>query len=200
MAGIYVNARQGWSTHVAEVDIIVDSDNCHIVWYAQAGTTAGVECLVPPIVVTGHDPDRLSQSLEPARDLLLLDFPGAGAAPPRPAQEDIAILARRRHQLNEYIAAAVLIRVFSARRTAKGEMYESALPQMLEAEDGDRAIIETDKWNRQIFECARTSTAGSRVARIASAIRRSSIRARIPSPFHCFSQVGGRSLRPCGSK
>jgi hypothetical protein len=50
------------------------------------------------------------------------------------------------------------------------------------------------------FNIRRSSITGAPVASTACALRRLPRRANMPSPFHVFSQFGGGSSRPCGSK
>jgi hypothetical protein len=149
--------------------IVIDPDNGHFVRHMQFCSPAGVQDFVPTVVMTGHDAYGLRQFLQPTNYLLLLLFPALRTTCFGLAYEHVTAAARLLHQLDKKIAAAILIWVFSSGRSAKCEMTQSTILEMLKGKLRDRVIIHSDERQVQIHK--RPSQVDGRDAGIQDGIR-----------------------------
>ena len=135
-----VDARKRRSSEIADHLVVVDAEHGDIMRHAQTQRPAGLEHVPGADVITGHQPHRLREFVDPGLQFPLEVFPAAGGGMAarehmtRPAHRS----ARRRKRRGPLLRPATRRRPWI---TVKGERFEAAPQQMLGAEPADRIDV-----------------------------------------------------------
>src|SRR3954467_8711997 len=97
------------------------------------------------VVVGRHHSDWLTQFFEPDCNLLLLLLPRKLARAGTRAGKYVAFLATVLNKFNKIVAPEVLRRIFAARPTAKCEILQPALQQMIVTQPRNGPVVQADK-------------------------------------------------------
>ena len=150
--GVDIDTGERGIGQSAEQQIVVHGDNGDLIGHGEFGSTAGVQDLLAPFVMAGHQPQRFRQRVQPLSEGVLLLVPACTVVFMDGVLIDLAGVSSLFDVPDEAIATYIDESVVASGGADKGELTKAPVDEVVGGHTGDDGVVDADKRQGEVGE------------------------------------------------